>query len=366
MLDNRSVIADCGRFNDADLDLIWSSPEYTDMQGEFLALMKEFEVCYEISGYRGHYIAPHLLEPNPPIYDIPWSPQDNLILTHRYTFKPKNIFPRLIVALHEYIEYQRMVWKHGVVLTNDSARAEIIEDDRYHQADIRIRISGTDKKQWLSVIGHHLDRINASFEKLEHEILFPCNCSECKGNQTPYEFPYKDLCRSLSKRNYTLKCLRSFEEVSVQTLINDVTDPRAYHERATTNTDSPNSSPFTNKVEVNVKFPEQQYQESTSVTVGGDAKDARIIAGKDNTATQPTEINQHGQGDNVAGNKIAGDSIGALKSTINKTSHSSATPSQPSSKISQKSTMQPRPKAKPKSNAPPSKPSAKTRHFSSA
>ena len=115
------------------------------MQSELLALMKSFEVCYEITGRAGHYIAPHLLEPNPPTYDIPWNPQDNLILTYRYTFKPKNIFPRLIVALHEYIEYQRMVWKHGVILSNGSARAELIEDDRYHKADIRIRISGTDK-----------------------------------------------------------------------------------------------------------------------------------------------------------------------------------------------------------------------------
>ena len=214
VLDAKQVREDCGRFCDQDIENIWSDQQYSDMQGELLALMKAFEVCYEITGRAGHYIAPHLLEPNPPTYDIPWNPQDNLILTYRYTFKPKNIFPRLIVALHEYIEYQRMVWKHGVILTNGSARAEIIEGDGYHRTDIRIRISGTDKKQWLSVIGHHLDRINASFEKLEHEILFPCNCSECKGNQTPYEFPYKDLCKSLAKRNYTLKCQHSFEEVS--------------------------------------------------------------------------------------------------------------------------------------------------------
>ena len=150
--------------------------------------MQQFEVCYEITGRPHHYIAPHLLEaklPEPLQYQTTWDTHNNLILTYHYPFKPKNIFPRFIVALHRYIEKQRLVWKHGGVIIIGSARAEIIEDAHYNNANIRIRVSGTDKKRILAIIGHELERIHSSFEDLKYQTLIPYNCAECKDSQEP-------------------------------------------------------------------------------------------------------------------------------------------------------------------------------------
>lgn len=293
MLDTKSVVADCGRFSDADLNTIWSSPEYTDMQGELLALMQEFEVCYEIVGRKGHYIAPHLLELNPPKYnpEADWDTKNNLIVTYRYVFKPKNIFPRLIVALHELIENQTVVWKHGVVLTSKTAigntRAEITEDDTYKNASIRIRISGTDKKRMLSVIGYELDRINNTFDTLERAILIPCNCSECEGSQAPDEFPYATLQKSLAKQNDTIQCRQSFEQISVRRLIEDVSE-------------QPPVAKQYPPVQPNTASP------FSAIYIGGDVHGSQVFTGSGNPVT---ETNQHGTGDNIAGDKVMRDKI---------------------------------------------------------
>ncbi|MEO1446266.1 MAG: COR domain-containing protein, partial [Cyanobacteria bacterium J06635_11] len=274
VLNNKQVKTDCGRFSDADLLEIWNDEQYADMQGELLALMKAFEVCYEITGRQGHYIAPHLLEPNPPTYDIPWNSENNLTLTYRYTFKPRNILPRFIVALHEFIEYQRMVWKHGVVLSNNIARAEITEDTLYHNADIRIRISGQDKKQWLSVVAHHLERINASFDTLDYKILFPCPCPECKARTDPFEFTYEQL-KNARNKGKPIQCLNSLDTIDARYLIDDVIGPQlsaSLTERLPQEAfPQSNRTPFASEPAVSRdSFPSQNYQEKKTETPDDD------------------------------------------------------------------------------------------------
>ena len=350
VLDTDAVRKDCGRFNKGDLDKIWSDDQYSDIRSELLALMKEFEVCYEINGYKDHFIAPHLLSPNLPEEDsYAWDEQDNLILTYRYAFKPKNIFPRFIVALHKYIEGQRVVWKHGVVLSILSARAEVIEDVGYERSSIRIRVSGADKKRLIAVIQDHIDRIHDSFERLQVEVLVPCNCSECKNSQTPYTFPHKTLLKSIEKKNYEVQCLYSFELVKVRRLIDEVFEPKSMFEKeqffeeakvirpkmqgtrpgdghpndradmyAVSSDISPDvSEAFANKVAITVNLPEQRYQRSETTNVSG------------NTITNTTH--QHGEGDNIAGDKIGRDKIGTQinNSQASTASNSSPNPSAP-------------------------------------
>ena len=297
VLDTPKVRKDCGRFNQADLQDIWQDNQYADVRSELLALMQQFEVCYEITGRPHHYIAPHLLEANLPKdlqYQDTWDTHNNLILTYHYPFKPKNIFPRFTVALHPYIEQQRLVWKHGVVLLFGDDRAEIIEDAHYNNANIRIRISGTDKKRVLAIIGHELERIHSSFEDLQYQTLIPCNCAECKDSQEPYQFSYSVLQRSRQKQNSDLQCYKSFEKVSVSRLIDDVIEPQMFDERKDPSRDTyqkpSDKSPFGDqRSEFNFNFfAEQKYQESE---------------------TMSNNINQYGFGDNIAGDKVLGDKI---------------------------------------------------------
>ncbi|MEM9448103.1 MAG: COR domain-containing protein, partial [Cyanobacteria bacterium P01_E01_bin.6] len=196
-LDTKAVRDHLGRFTRAQLDSIWSEATYAPMRDELLQLMMRFKLCYEIPGRPQHYIAPQLLSLDPPDYD--WDDQANLIFRYDYDFMPKGILTRLIVEMHEYIENQQLVWKTGVVFFNGTARAEVIE--HYPKREIRIRVSGNDQRLWLSVITHELEKIHRSFDRLQYKPLIPCNCSECKNSQTPYDYPYNRLQKFLHTGN---------------------------------------------------------------------------------------------------------------------------------------------------------------------
>ncbi len=227
ILQNEDVKADFGRFNDDTLEQLWDEGDESQMRDELLQLMKEFSLCYEIPGCKGRYIAPQLLEKER--LDYAWDDSENLILSYRYTFKPKAIFPQLIVALHEQIEKIEKifrVWKHGMVITNGSARAEIIEDDRYYEAAIKIRVSGSNKRQLLTIVGHELDKINRSYERLTTEVLIPCNCVKCKGSQDPETYPYETLQKFIRDHEALIQCGKSQKMVNVRRLIDDIADPQ--------------------------------------------------------------------------------------------------------------------------------------------
>jgi Leucine-rich repeat (LRR) protein len=219
VLDTPKVKANYGRFTREDLTEIWSDAEYAEMCGELLHLMMRFKLCYEIRDQPHHYISPQLLEIEQPPYD--WDTHDNLILRYKYEFMPKGILTRLIVELHQWIEQQTLVWKTGVVLTNGRARAEVIE--YYHKGEIIVRVSGNDKKGWLSVIDHEFNQIHASYERLKYSKLVPCNCNTCKGSQEPHTYSLETLLQFLQDRN-PIQCQKSYAMVDVRRLIDDVLD----------------------------------------------------------------------------------------------------------------------------------------------
>jgi internalin A len=125
VLDNPQVIRNQGIFTRDDLKSIWNEDKYATMQPELLRLMMNFKLCYEIPNVPKAYIAPQLLTSNRPDYD--WHGSGNLLLRYEYDFMPKGIMTRFTVEMHAWIESQSCLWKSGVVLRKDGARAEVIE-----------------------------------------------------------------------------------------------------------------------------------------------------------------------------------------------------------------------------------------------
>jgi Leucine-rich repeat (LRR) protein len=232
--DNQQVIASCGYFTDENLSEIWSNRQYQGLHDELLELMENFKICYPIPGQRGHYVAPQLLPREAPDYD--WDDTDNLIVRYEYKlFMPKGIITRLIVEMHRLICRPNialssgaargdLVWRDGVLLADNYAKAEVIEN--YHQREIRIRISGTQKNDLLNRIRHKLQEIHDTYDKrLKCEELIPCNCSQCKGSQNPYSYDFDVLRRRLANRKYTVECGEPpYKEVQVRGLIEDFPD----------------------------------------------------------------------------------------------------------------------------------------------
>jgi len=222
VLDNKNVIRNLGRFTRTDLTNIWDAPEYANMQDELLQLMINFKLCYKIPGSRDTYIAPQLLTENQPEYK--WEGTNNLILRYTYEFMPKGILTQFIVAMHRFIADQTYVWKSGVILEREQTRAEVIE--YYGKREIKIRISGKHKKELMAIVIYELDKIHGSYRRLKYSKLIPCNCSACKDSQEPHFYPYEILRKFTEDRQDYIQCFKSYQNVNVWGLIDDVIDRR--------------------------------------------------------------------------------------------------------------------------------------------
>ena len=221
VLDNKQVINNQGCFTRNDLKNIWHEDKYALMRGELLELMKKFQLCYEIPSNKDTFIAPQLLSDNQPEYE--WENPKNLILRYTYPdFMPKGIITRFIVVMHENIHQQVYVWKSGVILDKENTKAEVIE--YYGKREIKIRVSGDNKRNFMTVVTHELDKINNSFKRLNYHKLIPCNCDKCKKSQSPHFYFYKTLQKFISKGQQYIQCQENFQMVNVFSLIDDAVD----------------------------------------------------------------------------------------------------------------------------------------------
>jgi Leucine-rich repeat (LRR) protein len=220
VLGNARVANNFGRFSRADLAEIWVEADYTEMQPELLRLMLNFQLCYPLPGPAESYIAPQLLGQNQP--DYTWEETDNLRLRYRYEFMPKGLLTRFIVAMHPYILQQRYVWRSGVILDKDKTRAEMIE--YYDRREITIRVAGRHKRDLLTTVVYELEKIHAAFPRLKYSRLIPCNCPQCKSDQSPYFYEYDILRRFMADRQAEIQCVQSYRMVNVRGLLDDVID----------------------------------------------------------------------------------------------------------------------------------------------
>ena len=149
------------------------------------------------------YIAPQLLRPEVPAYK--WDSQDNLQLRYRYpVFMPRGILSRAIVRLHQRIEQQTLVWRSGVVLHDGSVRAELLE--LRGEREIRLRLSGRNKRDFLMEIVRTLDDLHQAFPKLHYEKLRPCNCATCSQLDDPHFFDLEELRERWANGKETIEC----------------------------------------------------------------------------------------------------------------------------------------------------------------
>jgi internalin A len=221
VLDTPKVQKNLGCFTHTDLAVIWADDQYSNMRDELLQLMMRFKLCYEIPRRPRTYITPQLLSPNQSKYI--WDTTDNLILRYRYDFMPKGMLTRFIVEMHRLIDGDR-VWKEGVILTNGNARAEVIE--AYYKSEIRIRISGKLKKPLLENIRYEFGKIHDSYDLLRYQEFIPCNCSTCKGSQTPFSYALNRLEERLKNDRDEIECDFSYQMVNVRSLIDDILRPQ--------------------------------------------------------------------------------------------------------------------------------------------
>lgn len=233
VLDNSAVINNFGRFNRTDLANIWHEPQYITMHNELLQLMLNFKLCYRVPGPEEIYIAPQLLTDDQPHYD--WRTDDNLNMRYVYEFMPKGIITHFIVALHHLIEYHKNVWKSGVILKKDQTKAEVIE--YYDKREIKIQISGDNRKELMTVINYELDKIHAYYPQLKYAQLIPCNCSVCKSSHEPHFYRFNELKKRLGDKRYEIECAISYKMIDILNLLGNMVDKADWLEKERINRD---------------------------------------------------------------------------------------------------------------------------------
>ena len=216
VLDDAEVIEARGQFTPEQLNRIWSDEKYAGMQDELLRLMMKFQLCYALEGEQG-YIAPQLLSSEQPSY--PWEQAGGLVVRYEYGFLPKGILTRFIVAAHHLIADKRLVWKTGVILERDGSRAEVTEE--YLQRRLRVRVTGADPHALLAIVDEHLERLHASFSRLQYERYLPCPCVECRDKAEPYGFSLEKL-EKMARKSQMIQCHSSGEMVDAGQLVRDV------------------------------------------------------------------------------------------------------------------------------------------------
>ncbi len=226
VLDARSIEESHGRFTDGDLDKIWADEQYADKRPELLALMKNYQICFQLPGTRT-YIAPELLDANAVAYKK-IKTAGRLTFIYSYTFMPAGLISRLIVKLHHHIKGESF-WRHGVVVEFEGARAVVVEDDQARQIRIDIEGNADTKRNLLAIIRASFVEIYNEFNRqIEYEEQIPCNCEQCRASiqndDEPHYFDWQEVQRYARKPLDSIRCGTSLDEVSVPKLMGEITD----------------------------------------------------------------------------------------------------------------------------------------------
>ncbi len=132
-----------------------------DTHRYIIALMKKFELCYEIANEE--LFVPDLLEVQEP--DFGFDYKSSLKFVIEYDFLPRSIMPRFIVKMHSDI-YQDLRWRTGVVLSNKAFEAIALVRADNEARKIFIYVTGAQRKDYLTVILYVFRGINNDFKKL--------------------------------------------------------------------------------------------------------------------------------------------------------------------------------------------------------
>jgi internalin A len=135
--------------------------------------MRHFELCFEFTDRKDHYLIPRHLHDDENALDVPWNEQDGLAFQYHYETLPDSIISRFIVRMNQYIQKQ-YYWKTGVYLSNKENRARVKADLVDRRIFISVIGNEHSRRAFLAVIRSALDEINGNFTiKIDRKIPVP-------------------------------------------------------------------------------------------------------------------------------------------------------------------------------------------------
>src|SRR5271157_3910111 len=223
ILDDEIIKKKLGRFDHEDCARLWKETDYARMHPQLLALMQNFELCYELRDSKPQtWLAPQLLPPAKPTALADWGKPEDLVLRYKYDFLPKGMISRLTVRQHRFVHDPKLAWVTGVLFERDKTAvlAQILEKG----SEIELRARGAESKALLSVIAADLDALNDSFQGLRDKVdkRIPCKCKVCSTAAVPEFFAQKALLKRNEDNRLRVECPRSYELVEVLELLDGI------------------------------------------------------------------------------------------------------------------------------------------------
>ena len=217
IIDTKEVVLNQGKFNYSQLRNIWQ--DYPDDKFAFLIeLMKKFELCFLLPN-GVDYIVPELLPPNRPDEIDNWDNSDNLRFEYRYKFMPAGIITRLIVRMHDHIR-DNLFWLQGVAIEREQTKALITSNTL--ERKISIKIKGKNRQDLFGIIRYEIENIHKTLKEPHVQLMTHCECSECITSEEPEYYAFEQLNKYSDKGINTIRCPKSIEEVSINTLLGKV------------------------------------------------------------------------------------------------------------------------------------------------
>ena len=224
VLDTQAVRAREGILLHSELEQIWDIEQYpTNLHHILLELMNKFELAYRLPDIlpnkQSHLVAELLPSTEPPESVLNWDYKDNLCFYYKYDFLPAGVLTRVIVRIHENLEFKddtkklHLCWREGAILQRDNTRAFV--KVRPLDKIIQIRIQGQRKRELLAIIRNHFDHINEKIKKVKIVQEIPCNCVEACQNV----FNYNKLLAAEAKGKPTVECQTSWQNVQLSKLL---------------------------------------------------------------------------------------------------------------------------------------------------
>ncbi len=197
---------------------IWRGEEYRGMHGILLKLMRNFEMCYEMSGGE-RYLIPQ----NQPPCDI--EIRESATATRvlfEYEFLPKGFLTRLICRQHHRI-LEPNVWNNAVIF-GEKDGATVLAYETYDQNIIELIAEGSDKTQLLNETISQLDAIHkdSKFKNLQVKKLVPCPCRVCEKVKKPHYFNYDTLRKKVLRGDKTAECGESLDAVPIRDILKEI------------------------------------------------------------------------------------------------------------------------------------------------
>jgi hypothetical protein len=210
-----------GIFQYSDLENYLDLDRYPiETHHQLLQLMEKFSICFKVVGEQHLYIIPELLKDQ-----IPDEKQINSIIEDdclrfkiSFNFMPKGLISKLICRLY-FLLNTNNYWKNGVVFSQDSSLALILNNNI--QKSLDIFISGNVKRDLFALIKFELSQVLNELnlkEDIDYFEKIPCKCDYCI-NGKPHYFKYSVLKRFLLHGKNVVDCEISVLPVNINELV---------------------------------------------------------------------------------------------------------------------------------------------------